>query len=382
MITQNAAREPKIDTNEKPMSNEVKVKKRRGRPRKNDINQSKDNSHPITDVKTVNDAKETISETKLNNNFLCDCLERLNNNNGSIPLPGREDKVEQINEFINNVFTEKKYRALFISGSPGTGKTATVKQCIKMAESKKNILFVNCKTDPQPKIFEGMRNKPRLLILDEIESLSHFKEVINNCKILDISIIGISNAHDETIAVTQYGQTDTQSIMFNSYTTDQLKEILVERIGGLCKNISLEALSFVAKKIGRDHGDARAVISTLTYIITEAISTGIKTLDLRTTIKLLETQNTSNESDEILKEIPIIEQIALIAIYKNPSNSWRDTLNNLLCQKHIKENINPIDIFDRLNSYGLVGGSAKNPRCKLSDSQIKTGLDPIAVSLL
>ncbi|KAH0789999.1 cleft lip and palate transmembrane 1 [Histomonas meleagridis] len=345
---------------------------------------------PKSEVKTpkvsLSPKKKAISKPKKTDYTLSECLTYLNTEEGSIPLPGREDKIAFVNNFIEHVFNSEphSFNLLFISGSPGTGKTATLKHCLQILPTLQQVRFVNCKTDPPPSpITKSTRPKPILLILDEVESLPHLKELILNCKRFNCSIIGISNAHDDSIAISaQSIQTNAQSIMFNSYTTTELKNIITERIGGSCSNISEQALLYISKKVGQNHGDARSVISTLNYVLTEAISRGMEQLDVKTTMELLEEQNEVNESDEILKEIPIVEQIALVSIYKMPGKNWRDEFVRLLNAKHIKEDINPVDIFDRLDAYGFVIGGVKNPKCRLTVKQLKEGLDPIAASLV
>jgi len=49
---------------------------------------------------------------------------------------GREKEQEKINKFINNAIDKEKGKGLYISGQPGTGKSATINNVLKSLSYK------------------------------------------------------------------------------------------------------------------------------------------------------------------------------------------------------------------------------------------------------
>jgi Cdc6-like AAA superfamily ATPase len=308
------------------------------------------------------------------------CLAKLNEASFSIPLPGREDKVAQILAFIEQSYTREKWQVLLISGSPGTGKTATVTQCIRMSTHPSQADFVNCKSD-KPNLISSEESSPaHLLVLDELESLPNFRQVLMNCQKYRCSLIGISNSHDETLAIAKSGRSDAISIVFESYKPDQLFQIMIERIGGLNDHIAKEAILFIAKTIGKDHGDAREVLSALNFVLSEAIRRKTDRIDIPIAKQFLDLRNAPTEEKQIMQTMPLIDQLALVAIFKT-GKKWISCLQTFMKQKHISLEFNVVDIFERLETYGFVAQTRANPKCLLDRRQLD-GLDEIAISLL
>lgn len=330
--------------------------------------------------KSIKQSKKKGPIEKANDFSLQKCLDNLNSDYGNIPLPGREEQIEKISNFIEDALTKKQFKILYISGSPGTGKTASVKHCINLATHPYEINFINCKTE-KPKLITAEDNPPKLLVLDEVESLSNYQDIVTNCSRYKCCILCISNAHDKTIAISKAHSTNQESIIFNSYTPDMLTNILINRMGGPCKHVQESAINYIAKKIGQTHGDARTIINTMNFILTESINEGLEDLDLQTVVKLINQQKKPDPYKDILIELPIIEQIALVAIFRSP-NKWQTEFSRLSTQKKLKGIPNLYEIFDRFTSYGVVSGTFKSPKCRMTKEQLKDDLDPIVSVLL
>jgi Cdc6-like AAA superfamily ATPase len=250
------------------------------------------------------------------------CLVKLNETPFSIQLPGREDKVAQIRELIEQSFTGEKWQMLLISGSPDTVKPEMVKQCIGVSIRPSHTEFVNCKSD-KPMLISSEESDPtRLLILDELEFLPNFRQVLINCQKFRCSLISISNSHDETLAIAKSGRSNAISIVFKSYRSDELFQIMAERIGGLNNHISQETLLFVAKTIGKDHGDTREALSALNFILAEAVRH--RTARIGTPTAQMEKKLVS-------------------------------CLQNFVKQMQVLIEMNVVDIFGRLEAYGFIG---------------------------
>lgn len=324
--------------------------------------------------KVLKPSKKKSPPREISDASIEECLSKLNSDYGNVPLPGREKEIEKISSFIEEALTKNQFKILYISGSPGTGKTASVKHCINQASHPYEINFINCKTE-KPKLIAPEDNPPKLLVLDEVESLSNYQDIITNCSRYKCSILCISNAHDKTIAISKAHLSNQESLIFDPYSVEQLKTILIERMGGLSENIKDSAIKYIANKVGQAHGDARTIISTMNYILTQSINEGLKEITDQTAVRFTNAQKESDPSQEIISQLPIYEQIALVAIFK-AGKDWIKEYSNLLAQKNLRglpPNIS--EFFDRLTSYGFVSGSVKAPKCRLSKEQLKNGLD-------
>lgn len=330
--------------------------------------------------KSVKASKKKGPMIKANNLSLQECLNNLNSNIGNIPLPGREEEIEKIYNFIEDSLTKKQFKILYISGSPGTGKTASVKHCINLASHPYEINFVNCKTE-KPALIKPDDNPPKLLVLDEVESLQNYQDIVTNCTRYKCSILCISNAHNKTIAISKAHLSDHESIIFDSYKPDQLQNILIQRMGGPCNNIQESAIKYIANKVGQSHGDARTIISTMNSILTEAINRGLTNITAEVAVKMTNAQKEPDPVKDILENLGIKEQIALVAIFKSGSK-WQTEFSNLSAQKKIKEIPNFVQYFDQLTSYGVISGTFKSPKCRVTKEQLKDYLDPIISVLI
>ena len=148
---------------------------------------------------------------------------------------GREKELEAIGAFLEGAWKKagKKRRALYISGAPGTGKTACLKHLLRETglERRCRVVFVNCmglgssreiffrvaqELDPdydgatprkyvEAKICGGRAGRNVLLVLDEVDQLdSRDQEVLYSVfewpqlRGSRLSLIGIANALDLT----------------------------------------------------------------------------------------------------------------------------------------------------------------------------------------
>lgn len=68
-------------------------------------------------------------------------------------LPGREEELTKLNDFIHNHLQNNTSGSLYISGPPGTGKTACLGNVLDQHGMKKNfkIVNINCTSIESPK---------------------------------------------------------------------------------------------------------------------------------------------------------------------------------------------------------------------------------------
>jgi Cdc6-like AAA superfamily ATPase len=151
-------------------------------------------------------------------------------------------------------------------------------------------------------------------------------------------------------------------------------------MGGLSDQIAKEALLFIAKTIGKDHGDAREVLSALNFVIAEALRKGVGRVDMATAKQMLDLRGASGEEQKVMRTMSLIDQMALVAIFK-AGKKWVSCLQGFARQKHVAIEMNVVEIFERLETYGFVAQTRANPKCLVDRRQLDV-LDSVALSLL
>ena len=228
-------------------------------------------------------------------------------------LIGREKQMEMLSMIFRSVIDDGRSETAYVTGSVGTGKTSTVKRfCMDMAAyaAKNNIgldyIHVNCRqsnTDTlvmtqcirhfdknypdkgfsaeiMIKDFRShvQKSKKRMVIvLDEVNSLirsgnddliyqlSRLGEELSG-EILSVSLILISQEYVldriDVASLSTFKRANT--IRFDKYTTNQLRDIITARIDEamVAGTVSDEAIDAITE-MSADVGDARMAIDIL-----------------------------------------------------------------------------------------------------------------------
>ena len=215
----------------------------------------------------------------------------------------RENENQYIAECIKPLLKKRSGKNLFVTGSPGIGKTVATKLVLLELEQKgldEDIysLYVNCwKKDTAHKIVLEICNqlgyrfilnktteqlitevskllnkKSVVLVLDEIDKLDKEATSVLYSLLEDIyrkTIILITNSKDFLSEIDQriFSRLVPETLEFKPYNFDETKEILRERIeyAFVPKIFSSEALETIAKKTF-ELGDIRAGL----YFLKEA----------------------------------------------------------------------------------------------------------------
>ncbi|XP_078385295.1 cell division control protein 6 homolog [Cetorhinus maximus] len=226
--------------------------------------------------------------------------------NTTIPerLLARENETEAISQFILNHVCEEKPGSLYISGPPGTGKTACVERTIEDVKRKLGatvIISINCMSlrnsqaifcsiadhlvgkgklkcagKDFPKKLEKKLTSTGpmvLLMLDEMDQLeSKAQDVLyrlfewpwlNNSRLV---LIGIANALDLTDRILPRLQArpkcKPQLLNFAPYTREQIVAIVQDRQNQVSGEKVLDpvAIQFCACKVSSVSGDARKAL--------------------------------------------------------------------------------------------------------------------------
>lgn len=243
----------------------------------------------------------------------------------SVPdqLVGREVEIQKISDFVATHVSTQKAGSLYISGAPGTGKSACLMKVLnndKVTEAssgKSIVISVNCmsmrnSTAIYTKIATELGAKPSkcktartamkylesaltsggrsvILLLDEMDQLdSKNQEVLytifewpalDNSRLL---LIGIANALDLTDRILPRLQARSicrpTLINFKPYTKDQIVAILEARILQTSKKgervIDPMAVQFCARKVAAVAGDARKALDVCRRAV-EVIETDV-----------------------------------------------------------------------------------------------------------
>ncbi|KAJ5072045.1 origin recognition complex subunit 1 [Anaeramoeba ignava] len=224
----------------------------------------------------------------------------------SIPetLPCRESEMKQIYSFIKKSVGENlDGRCLYISGMPGTGKTATVHEATTRLQKKSKfpkflLIQINAAKLQTPQhlyttLYEKIKNKKipltkapdalanffgsknqkekkqyMILIIDELDLLvTRNQKVVYNLfdwpriKNSRLSVIGISNTMDlpEKLLPKIQSRLGLVHVSFQPYSREQITQIVSSRLASL--NIfSPDAIELGSRKIAAVSGDARRAL--------------------------------------------------------------------------------------------------------------------------
>ncbi|KAF9482254.1 P-loop containing nucleoside triphosphate hydrolase protein [Pholiota conissans] len=252
-------------------------------------------------------------------------------NNTQTEMAGREAERTSILEFLssfiegNSMVEDKAASSMFISGSPGTGKTALVNSIIRQLSSSNDtdvkVVSINCMalksvdalwermieeltTGPKRKV-AGKKLKGRetvqsllatlkvkyVLILDELDNIASSTQSLSSIFTLTESLpdalrlIGIANTHTLTSSSTAFSpSSNVRTIHFAPYTPAQLQAILQSRLDSLSAGdappqtatdvkrlIPTPALVLLTKKVAALTGDVRSLFEVLRGAIDLAV---------------------------------------------------------------------------------------------------------------
>ncbi len=336
-------------------------------------------------------------------------------------LPFRDKESTTIAQTLSVILRGGRPSNLLIFGKPGTGKTAVVKNVIERLRNKANDLsiqitvpFVNGKTANTPykilyEIAEKMginKEEKRLqvhftglsmgeatdrildyiirkslnviLIIDEIDSLvdNNGDDVLYNFtraneRILSnqfISLIGISNSltFKDKLDPRVRSSLSEEELVFNPYTIEQLKQILIDRSELAFNNgvISIATINLCAAMAGRETGDARKAIDLLRVAAEIAEREASTTVD-ESYIRSAQQKIDSDTSYEILRNSTTHTKIVILAIIdcKNGNTGEVYDVYSYLCSQLEQEPLTQrriTQIISELDQLGLVNTSIIN----------------------
>eukprot|EP00042_Codosiga_hollandica_P021024 m.71024 g.71024 ORF g.71024 m.71024 type:complete len:563 (-) comp50162_c0_seq2:43-1731(-) len=217
------------------------------------------------------------------------------------PLTERDDEKKRILDFIRSHCEDNRCGSLYISGQPGTGKSALIRELQPDILALTRPVFVNCMSlqSPQavfPRLYSQLEPKNpvllgtdearsaldglllegrkglRLVILDEIDRLEARENdvlyqlfqwaAVPGSSLL---LIGVANALDLTdriLPMLKRHDCAPELMNFQPYNAMQLFKILKRKLADLPSPVLTDAaLMFCAAKVGAQGGDLRCAMN-------------------------------------------------------------------------------------------------------------------------
>jgi archaeal cell division control protein 6 len=337
-------------------------------------------------------------------------------------LPFRNNESTSIAQTLSVAFRQGRPSNLLIFGKPGTGKTAVIKNVVERLVNKAKLLnihitvpVVNGKSantsykilyeiaeamgiNQEEKKFQvyftglsigeatdrildyiKLKKLKVILVIDEIDSLvdKNGDDILYNFTRANerissdqfISLIGISNSltFKDKLDPRVRSSLSEEELVFNPYTIDQLKQILVDR----CKlafyddSISLGTINLCAAMAGRETGDARKAIDLLRVAAEIAEQNRMSTVQ-ESHIRIAQEKIDRDTNYEILKNSTTHTKIVILSLI-NPSSDSNtgqiyDTYTHL-CNQLQQEPLTQrriTQIISELDQLGLVTTSIIN----------------------
>jgi len=337
-------------------------------------------------------------------------------------LPFRNNESTSIAQTLSVAFRQGRPSNLLIFGKPGTGKTAVIKNVVERLVNKAKLLnihitvpVVNGKTantsykilyeiaeamgiNQEEKKFQvyftglsigeatdrildyiKLKKLKVILVIDEIDSLvdKNGDDILYNFTRANerissdqfISLIGISNSltFKDKLDPRVRSSLSEEELVFNPYTIDQLKQILVDR----CKlafyddSISLGTINLCAAMAGRETGDARKAIDLLRVAAEIAEQNRMSTVQ-ESHIRIAQEKIDRDTNYEILKNSTTHTKIVILSLINPNSDSNTgqiyDTYTHL-CNQLQQEPLTQrriTQIISELDQLGLVTTSIIN----------------------
>ncbi|KAF2131533.1 P-loop containing nucleoside triphosphate hydrolase protein [Dothidotthia symphoricarpi CBS 119687] len=227
----------------------------------------------------------------------------------SVPaaLPCREEEFSTVYSHLEAAITDGSGSCIYISGTPGTGKTATVREVVAQlhasvsAEELDDFIFVEINgmkvTDPHQSyslLWQALRGDrvspshalellerefstpsprrvPCVVLMDELDQLVTKNQSVmynffnwpglRHSRLIVLAVANTMDLPERTLSNKISSRLGLTRITFPGYTHDQLMQIIQSRLEGVPGNIvHPDAVQFAARKVAAVSGDARRAL--------------------------------------------------------------------------------------------------------------------------
>ncbi|KAF2638046.1 origin recognition complex subunit 1 [Massarina eburnea CBS 473.64] len=227
----------------------------------------------------------------------------------SVPaaLPCREEEFSTVYSHLEAAISDGSGSCIYISGTPGTGKTATVREVVAQlhasvqSEELDDFIFVEINgmkvTDPHQSyslLWEALRGDrvspshalellerefstpsprrvPCVVLMDELDQLVTKNQSVmynffnwpglRHSRLIVLAVANTMDLPERTLSNKISSRLGLTRITFPGYTHDQLMQIIQSRLEGVPGNIvHPDAVQFAARKVAAVSGDARRAL--------------------------------------------------------------------------------------------------------------------------
>ena len=236
-------------------------------------------------------------------------LARTNLHVSSVPLtlPCRTEEFDTVYAHLEAAISAGSGTCIYISGTPGTGKTATVREVVSQlnasvqAEELDDFIFVEINgmkvTDPHQSyslLWEALkgdrvspshalgllerefdhpspRRVPCVVLMDELDQLVTKNQSVmynffnwpglRHSRLIVLAVANTMDLPERTLSNKISSRLGLTRILFPGYTHEQLQEIIRSRLSHVPDNVvDADAIQFASRKVAAVSGDARRAL--------------------------------------------------------------------------------------------------------------------------
>ncbi|KAM7359089.1 cell division cycle 6 [Cochliomyia hominivorax] len=285
-------------------------------------------------------------------------------------LPGREEQLEELRSFFMEHLEAKKSGSLYVSGQPGTGKTACLSLLLRSPEFKKLLqtVYVNCTSIASiggvyKKLCAELNLKPQgrterdhlltlqhylktcpktlLIVLDEIDQLCSSKQSVlytifewPSMPDASILLVGIANSLDLTertlLRLNARCELKPKHMHFPPYSKQQIVDIFKSRLqeAEVLDIFPPVTLQLLAAKVSAVSGDVRRALDIgrrVVEIAEQQKKAGEKEVNLNN-LNLGEGE-LQTAKEEVLKPVQVTQVAAVLNKVYGASQNLQDDMD-------------------------------------------------------
>nr|ABI31383.1 Cdc6 [Drosophila americana]ABI31811.1 Cdc6 [Drosophila americana] len=278
---------------------------------------------------------------------------RVLNSAETLNLPGREPQLQELREFFTEHLESQTSGSLYVSGQPGTGKTACLSLLLRAPEFAKRLqrVYINCTSiasvgavykklcaelqlkptgrterDHLAAIQRHLRTAKRmlLLVLDEIDQLCTTRQevlytifewpALPGARIL---LVGIANSLDLTdralMRLNARCELKPRLMHFPPYTKPQIVEIFKSRLAEaqVMDVFPPVTLQLLAAKVSAVSGDVRRALDIGRRVV-EIAEQQKRAGDKEFNMKALDLEGQTTEANDTLKPVQVSQVAAVL----------------------------------------------------------------------